>query len=131
MSRKKRTSAMLKKAEIRAAGLQAVDANLSFDETRNLQNLNQMIEQLRDRLTEYNAALAIIDSSKTEIGMLEKNLGDLVDQMLVGVAFRYGKNSSEYERAGGVRKSERIRRSRVRRLKGNANNPAGSASQSA
>jgi hypothetical protein len=37
--------------------------------------------------------------------------------MLTGVACKYGKDSSEYEMAGGVRKSDRIRKSTVTRLK--------------
>ena len=39
--------------------------------------------------------------------------------MLMGVGFKYGKNSNEYELAGGVRDSERIRKSRLTRLKSN------------
>ncbi len=37
--------------------------------------------------------------------------------MLIGIAFKYGKDSREYGMAGGVRKSERLRRSTVSRLK--------------
>ena len=35
----------------------------------------------------------------------------------MGIGFKYGKDSREYEMAGGVRKSERIRKSRATRLK--------------
>jgi hypothetical protein len=51
----------------------------------------------------------VIDSSKSEIDQLEKNLSELGERMLIGIAFKYGKDSREYEMAGGVRKSERIR----------------------
>jgi hypothetical protein len=44
--------------------------------------------------------------------------------MLIGVAFKYGKDSREYEMAGGVRKSERVRRSSVNRLKAGAETSA-------
>lgn len=47
--------------------------------------------------------------------------------MLIGVAFRYGKDSREYEMAGGVRKSERIRRSTVGRLKAGAEGQSSSS----
>jgi HAMP domain-containing protein len=120
MTRKKRTSQMLEKAELRSAGLKAVDPTLDFGDTRSVANLTTQIEKLRTKIDSYNTALAIIDSSKTEIASLEKNLGDLADQMLIGVAFKYGKNSPEYEMAGGVRKSERIRRSTASRLKAGA-----------
>ena len=44
----------------------------------------------------------------------EKTLMALSEKMLLGVAFEYGKDSAEYEMAGGVRKSQRKRP--VRRL---------------
>ena len=109
MSRKKRTSRMLEKAELRSAGLKAIDPGMNFGDARNMTNLTTQIEQLRTKIDAYNTALAIIDSSKTEIEALEKSLGDLSDQMLIGVAFKYGKDSREYEMAGGVRKSQRKR----------------------
>lgn len=117
MSRKKRTSRVLEKAELRSAGLKAINPNLDFGDAHNLNHLTQLIEQLRTKIDAYNTALSIIDSSKVEIEELERNLGDVSEKMLIGVAFKYGKDSSEYQMAGGVRKSDRIRRSTARRLK--------------
>lgn len=39
----------------------------------------------------------------------EDRLKDLSERVLLGVATRYGKDSDEYEMAGGIRKSERKR----------------------
>lgn len=131
MTRKKRTSRVLEKAELRVAGLKAVDPTMDFGDTRTMTNLTTQIEQLRTKLDSYNTALAVIDSAKSELEVLEKSLGDLTDKMLIGVAFRYGKDSSEYEMAGGVRKSERIRRSSVSRLKAGADEPSAGNSKTA
>ncbi|ODH00403.1 hypothetical protein A4S05_00195 [Nostoc sp. KVJ20] len=117
MSRKKRTSRVLKKAELRSAGLKAIDSNMDFGDNCDLQNLTKSIEQLRTMLDAYNTALTVIDSSKTKIDEMEKILSNLTDKMVRGVAFKYGKDSSEYEMAGGIRDSERIRKSRLSRLK--------------
>ncbi len=117
MSRKRRTSRVLEKAELRISGLKAIDPNMDFGDARNLQNMTQLIEQYRTKIEAYNTALTVIDSSKTEMKELEKILGDLSEKMLIGVAFKYGKDSVEYEMAGGVRKSDRIRRSSVSRIK--------------
>ncbi|RAM52345.1 MAG: hypothetical protein C6Y22_06570 [Hapalosiphonaceae cyanobacterium JJU2] len=119
MPRKKRSSRILKKAQFRVAGLKAIDPNLKFDETCNLQNLTQLIEQFHNMLNDYNAAVAIVDSSKKKLDEMEKFLSQVSDKMLMGVGFKYGKNSDEYELAGGVRESERIRKSRLTRLKSN------------
>ncbi|MFN6530718.1 hypothetical protein [Nostoc sp. ChiSLP03a] len=117
MSRQKRTYRVLEKAELRTAGLKAIDPTMDFGDGRNLENMTQLIEQYRTKIDAYNTALATIDSSKTEMDELDKNLSNLTEKMLIGVAFKYGKDSREYEMAGGVRKSDRIRKSTATRLK--------------
>ncbi|MEH1837643.1 MAG: hypothetical protein V7L20_02480 [Nostoc sp.] len=119
MSRKKRSSRILEKAEFRVAGLKAIDPNINFNDTYNLQNLTQLIDNFHNMLDDYNAAIAMIDSSRKKLDEMEKNLSQVSDKMLMGVGFKYGKNSNEYELAGGVRDSERIRKSRLTRLKSN------------
>ncbi|MEH2391432.1 MAG: hypothetical protein V7K21_07025 [Nostoc sp.] len=47
-------------------------------------------------------------------------MSNLTDKLVRGVAFKYGKNSSEYELAGGIRDSEHVRKSRLTRLKARA-----------
>ncbi|MGI2907889.1 hypothetical protein [Tolypothrix sp. VBCCA 56010] len=131
MSRKKRTSPFLQKAELRAAGLKAIDPSLDFGDARSLQNMTQLIEQLRTKIDAYNTALCVIDSYKIEIAQLEKNLSDLAERMLIGIAFKYGKDSREYEMAGGVRKSERVRRSKMNRLKTNTEEASGENAKTA
>ncbi|MEH2417025.1 hypothetical protein [Nostoc sp.] len=116
MSRAKRTSRVLEKAELRSAGFKAIDSNMNFGDNCGLQNLTQSIEQLRAMLDAYNIDLAMIDFSKTKIDEMEKTLSNLTDKIVRGVAFKYGKNSSEYEMAGGIRDSERVRKSRLNRL---------------
>jgi hypothetical protein len=128
MSRKKRTSRILEKAEIRISGLKAVDPAMDFGESRSVVNMSVQIDRLRDHIEDYNRALTFIDSSKRQIDELEKNLGDLSDRMLTGVAFKYGKDSREYEMAGGTRKSDRIRKSSTARIK--ATKAAKAANQS-
>ena len=48
---------------------------------------------------------------------LDKTLNDITEKMLIGVAYKYGKDSLEYEMAGAVRKSDRIRKSTATCLK--------------
>lgn len=125
MPRQKRTSRILEKAEIRISGLKAVDPMMDFGDSRSLVQMSVQMDRLRDRLEDYNRALAVIDSSKKEIDELEKDLADLIDRMLIGVAFQYGKDSRQYEMAGGMRKSERIRKSSTTRLRARAGRDSG------
>ncbi|MEH2330595.1 hypothetical protein [Nostoc sp.] len=117
MPRQKRTHRVLEKAELRMAGLKAIDPGMDFGNDRNLQNITQVIQQYRSKIDAYNTTLAVIDSYKSEMEELEKTLSDLTEKMLLGVAFKYGKDSYEYEMAGGVRKSDRIRKSTATRLR--------------
>ncbi|MDF5707573.1 MAG: hypothetical protein PUP90_07790 [Nostoc sp. S4] len=121
MSRKKRSSRILEKAQFRVAGLKAIDQNINFDDTYNLQNLTQLIEKFHNMLDNYNADIAMIDSSRKKLNEMEKTLGQVSDKMLTWVGCKYGKNSNEYELAGGVLDSERIRKSRLTRLKSKTN----------
>ncbi|MFN6463450.1 MAG: hypothetical protein RMZ41_016770 [Nostoc sp. DedVER02] len=119
MARRKRSSRILEKAEFRVAGLKAIDPKINFDDTHNLQNLTQLIDNFHNLLDEYNAAIAMIDSSRNKLDEMEKTLSQVSDKMLTWVSCKYGKNSNEYELAGGVRDSERVRKSRLTRLKSN------------
>ncbi|MBW4526035.1 MAG: hypothetical protein KME18_12685 [Phormidium tanganyikae FI6-MK23] len=120
MARPQRTSRTLEKAQLRAMKLRAIDAEMDFGLNRNLNTLSTRIEKLQSKLNNYNNLVELLDASKLEIDDLERELGDLIDQMLNGVCARYGNDSREYEMAGGTRKSDRIRKSAESRTKNNA-----------
>jgi hypothetical protein len=122
MPPKQRSSRALEKAELRAAGLKAIDPALNLGDLFTLGDYTTIIEQLRTKLVDYNRALAVISSSQTEFVALERTLSDMTERMLTGVAFQFGKDSREYAMAGGVRKSERVRKSVNSRLKAGAGN---------
>jgi hypothetical protein len=120
MPRQKKTSRILEKSEIRAAGIRAIDPNLNLGNDLNLRTMMDLIEKLRSRIDAYNTALAVVDSSKSEIADLERRLNQFSEKMMIGIAFTYGNDSAEYEMAGGVKKSDRVRRSIATRLKSKA-----------
>ncbi|MEH2174461.1 hypothetical protein [Nostoc sp.] len=117
MSRQKRTSRVLEKAELRASGMKSILPSIKFEEDYTLEKLIDSIEQLRNKIDVHNSALAIVDSTLTEVEEMEKNLKQLSEKMLMVVAIKYGKDSAEYEMAGGVRNSDRLRKMRASRLK--------------
>lgn len=107
MARPKRTSRTLEKAEIRAAGLQAIPTEFEFGSGLTLNGYLTQIQDLRSKLTAYNTILSQVDKTYSDLKDAEKLLDDLSDRMLTGIATQFGKNSQEYTMAGGVRKSER------------------------
>jgi hypothetical protein len=111
MARLKKTySSVLEKATLRASKMQSIDVDLDFGQGLNLKTLNQRIQALQNKLNDYRSTIETADKVKAEIVRLETELGDLCDRMLTGVATQYGKNSSEYVMAGGVRKADRRRK---------------------
>lgn len=108
MGRSKRMSKVLDKANARAAGLRAVGA-FDFGNGLNTTAYEGALSDVRAKLDEYNQALSAVDEKYNSLLAAEKTLQDLSERVLAGVAAKYGKDSSEYEQVGGVRKSERKR----------------------
>ncbi|MBD2102750.1 hypothetical protein [Leptolyngbya sp. FACHB-261] len=109
MARVKRGSEILKKAELRAVGLKVISPNLDLGYSLTLEAFTTAIAELRAKLNTYNMLLSTVDGAQCEVVALEKALQELNSRMLLGVASKYGKDSYEYQQAGGVRKSERKR----------------------
>ncbi|BAY63003.1 hypothetical protein NIES22_30790 [Calothrix brevissima NIES-22] len=117
MSRKKRKSSVLEKVESRAAGIKLIDPSFKLDDDYSLKKLLESIEELRNKLEIHNNALSLADSSLTEVEEMEKNLAKLSQKMLMLIAIKYGTDSAQYETAGGVRESDRVRKMRSSRRK--------------
>ncbi|BAZ00020.1 hypothetical protein NIES37_40030 [Tolypothrix tenuis PCC 7101] len=131
MSRKKRKSSVLEKVKSRADGMKLIDPTLKLDDDYSLDKLLESMEQLRNKLEVHNNALALADSSLTEVEEMEKNLNKLSQKMLMLIAIKYGTDSPQYETAGGVRDSDRIRKMRSSRLKNVAQQASDNNSKSA
>ena len=111
MGRIKRTSKALGKANTRAAGLRSI-GTLDFGGGFTSASFEEAIADTRAKLDDYNQTLSVVDEKYNSFLESEKNLKDKSERVLAGVGARFGKNSSEYEKVGGVRKSERKRPAR-------------------
>lgn len=109
MARPKRSSRVVEKAQQRAAGLKTIDTNLELSNSLTLENYTAAIEQIRSKLEAYNSMLAKVNVVRSELFEGEKQLQHMSEDMLIGVASKYGKDSYEYKLAGGTRRSERKR----------------------
>ncbi len=108
MGRLKRTSKILDKAGTRAAGLRSIGAQ-DFGNGLTSAAFEEAVEDTRQRLEDYNQALSVVDEKANLLGDSEKRLRDFNERVLAGVAAKYGKNSNQYERIGGIRKADRKR----------------------
>jgi hypothetical protein len=107
MGRRRRSSPVLEKATRRAANLRAISPTLDLGPGLTLAEFEQKITAFRTHQDEYNAKLAGIDASKNDLEAEEKILDELNSRMLAAVGARWGKNSNQYEQAGGTRTDER------------------------
>ena len=109
MARKKRTSPPIEKADERAAALTSISPTLDLGNGLTLVAYEAAIADGQTKLDAYNTLLSSVDDALNVLVAAEKGLLDLSDRMLGGVGSKYGKDSSQYEMAGGTRKSEKKR----------------------
>ncbi len=110
--RKKKRSITLDKARSRQAALLSVNTKLDFGNGLTTAAFDKLLDDAQKSLKAYNTLLSETDQAYNSFQSLEKALADMSDRMLTGIATQYGKNSNEYEMAGGTRKSERRRSKR-------------------
>ncbi|BAZ68247.1 MAG: hypothetical protein KME28_10590 [Pelatocladus maniniholoensis HA4357-MV3] len=113
MSRRKRSSPILEKADRRIAGFMSIDEALDLGNGLNMQAFTSSVENTREKLKVYNTILSKLDQAYHEVLEAEQNLSSLSERMMNGVASKFGKDSSEYEMAGGTRRKERRRRVKI------------------
>ncbi|WP_017652851.1 hypothetical protein [Fortiea contorta] len=109
MARKKRNSRTLDKAEMRLASIKSINPALNIGDGLTVKDYTDKIDDLRKNIEAYNTALSNIDVLLTQITENERNLADYSEKILLGIAYKFGNNSHEYQMAGGTRKSDRKR----------------------
>ena len=112
MARRKRSSKVLEKADRRIASLRSISPDLNLGNGLTVDVYTNLITDMRDRLAAYNTVLSTVDKTYNDMLLIEQKLGDYSELLLLGVATKFGKNSDEYEMAGGVKKSDRKRSTR-------------------
>lgn len=108
MGRLKRTSKTLDKGSTRLAGLRSIGGQ-DFGNGVTSEGFEDAVADTRRKLEDYNQALSMVDEKANLLADSEKTLQDFAERVLAGVAAKYGKNSNEYEKVGGVRKADRKR----------------------
>lgn len=106
MPRTRRTSSAIAKAVVRSNNLKTISPSLDLGGGLTVQAFDDLIKQAQDAENDYNRTVAELDEKTNRLDALLKQTSEFSTRMLAGVGARYGKNSDEYEKAGGVRKDE-------------------------
>lgn len=106
MARRKRKSDAVTSAESRAESLGKIDPKLDLGDDLTLGDYTGKITETKKTLNVYNGLLTEADVTLTKLEKQERELRDLSERMLEGVSSRFGKNSEQYQKAGGTRKDQ-------------------------
>ena len=87
--------------------MKSIDAALDLGSGLTVASYKTQIDSTQTALDLYNQTLSSIDDLLNDVVAKEKVLATLNERMLTGVATKFGKDSSQYEQAGGTRASER------------------------
>lgn len=108
MARKKKTvSKVLDRAKARLASIRSIDPDLDMGNGNSVTAFDAVINAAEDDMETYNTQLSIVDEKYDIFLKREKAAADLSQKMLNAVGSKYGYDSIEYEKAGGVPKSKR------------------------
>ena len=107
MARLRRTSSVLETARQRLAGLKSIAPPPTFGPTVTLNSYEAATLAFNQKVNSYNEAVASLDELQNDLEADEDNLREMNKRILSAVEAQYGPDSSEYEQAGGTRKSER------------------------
>jgi hypothetical protein len=107
MARKKKVFSHYQKAATRLSAMKSIDGKMELNNGLSVPMYEAAIDGFSAKLELYNTTLSTVDNMLNDVIKTELELKDLSERMLMGVGSKYGKNSNEYEMAGGVKKSER------------------------
>lgn len=109
MPRRKKVSRVLERGQQREASLRSISAQLDLGNGLTLATYSSRLQNLQDQVSNYNTTLSLLDKCSDDVATAEREVRDLAEQMLMGVAIKYGKSSQEYGMAGGTLKNKRRR----------------------
>lgn len=115
MGRVKKSTSHYDDAVTRLAGMKSISPALDLGNGLTVAAYEASITDFRQKLEAYNTSLSEADSRLNTVKEDEKKLRDFSERMINGVAAKYGKDSDEYEMAGGIRKSDRKKIVRIKK----------------
>ena len=111
MARLKRiVSKVIRNAAARAAGMESIDPPLDFGHALTFAVYQAAVVDARAKQAAYNTLLSQVDEARLVFEAAEAGVGELSARMLAATFAKFGRDSNEYEKAGGTRKPARRQR---------------------
>jgi hypothetical protein len=125
MAYRRKSSEIIAEAQERSGNLRAIDPNLDLGNNLTVAAYDAKIAEAQTALDAYNGLLAQADGAGNDFQAVEKELRELSSQMLSGVKVKYGRDSNQYEMAGGTRASDINRHPRAAEKKAGSEGEGG------
>ncbi len=106
MAYRRKSSEIIAEAQERSGNLRAINPNLDLGNNLTVAAYDAKIAEAQTALDAYNGLLAQADGAGNDFQAVEKELRELSSQMLTGVKAKYGRDSNQYEMAGGTKASD-------------------------
>jgi hypothetical protein len=107
MRRSKKTSEPIILSKKRSSGIKSIDENLDLGDGLSVTNFDSEINNTEKALEKYNEALAETEAKRIAFIKAEDALREFSLRFIRGIEAKFGSDSVEFGKAGGVRKSER------------------------
>ena len=110
MARLRRTSLELDIAKQRLAALKEFTPKPDFGPSLTLESFEAIVNAYSAEQDAYNGEVSLLDDKTNLLDSHEQDLAVFNQRILAAVRGTYGPDSSEYERVGGTRSSDRKKR---------------------
>ena len=104
--RKRKTSPEKNKADKRLAGIKQFETKFDFGNGLTEEAYTASIKKVADLSDQHSELLSQVDDKATALDKATKELSLLSSRVLNAVGGKYSYDSIEYEKAGGIRKSD-------------------------
>lgn len=94
-------------ANQRLAGMKSIDPELDLGNGLTILSYQTAVSETEALVSMYNSHKATLGEIRNQLAEKQKALNDLSERMLIGVGAKFGKNSNQYQKAGGTKKSLR------------------------
>lgn len=106
-------SSTLTSAITRIAGVRSIAADLDLGNGLTVDSYQAAITEVETLVNSFNTQISLLGELRNRINEKETVLKDFSERMLIGVGAKYGKDSNQYQMAGGTKKSLRKKPKRI------------------
>lgn len=104
--KKRTTSEAYDKLSYRLEAMKTINPNFDLGNNLTVTELDELANTLRSTLNSYNTTLMDADDQRTTIMELERQAMDVAERLLATTLAKFGRDSVEYRRVGGTKKSQ-------------------------